>query len=83
MKYYVNKNFEKSYDGKYHNFFIVSDEGAWIIHSEDYDNKYNSWRKCGEYMIIPPASLNFLKEIKEEETALTKENIEKLNFIRM
>jgi hypothetical protein len=21
MKYYVNKDFEKSYDGKYHNFF--------------------------------------------------------------
>lgn len=82
MKYYVNKNFEKSYDGKYHNFFIVNN-GTWVLHSEDYDEKHNSWKKCGEYMIIPPASLNFLKEIKEEETALTKENIEKLNFIRM
>lgn len=82
MKYYVNKNFEKSYDGKYHNFFIVNN-GTWVLHSEDYDEKHNSWKKCSEYMIIPPASLNFLKEIKEEETTLAKESIEKLNFIRM
>lgn len=34
-------------------------------------------------MIIPPASLYFLKEIKEEETTLVKEDTEKLNFLRL
>jgi len=80
--YYTNKDFEKSYDGKYHNFFIVQD-GTWIIHSEDYDKEYNSWRKCGEYIIVPPMIINFLKEIKEEETTFVKKDIEELNFVRM
>jgi len=80
--YYTNKDFEKSYDGKYHNFFIVHN-GTWTIHSEDYDEEYNSWRKCGEYIIIPPMTISFLKEIKEEETTLVKEDVEKLNFFRI
>lgn len=80
MKYYVKKNFEKNYDGKYHNFFIVLDGDAWIIYSQDYYDKYNSW---DEYMFIPPVPLHFLKEIKEEETTLAKEDVEKLNLLRL
>lgn len=82
MKYYVNKNFEKSYDGKYHNFFIVNN-GTWVFHSEDYDEKHNSWKKCGEYIIISPMITDFLKEIKEEETTFVKKDIKRINFVRM
>ena len=82
ITYCTNKDFEKSYDGKYHNFFIVNN-GAWVFHSENYDEKHNSWKKCGEYIIIPPMTTDFLKEIKESETTFVKKDIEGLNPIRM
>lgn len=83
MKYYVNKDFEKNYDDKYHNYYVNLDNGGWFIHSEDYDEKYSSWRKCGDYMILPPMTIDFLKEVSEDDVSIDKKDDIDLNIIRM
>lgn len=70
MNVYVFDNAEKAEDGRYHCYIIKDKENRFWEHYEKKDTPDGSWRKCGDYMVMPQIFETYrVREVSSSECA--------------